>query len=191
MSEYTTYKAHVSVLVGSRIAVSFGRIGAAGQVAVKDHGTGEKAAAAYWTLLRSKVAKGYRVEGATVGADGLPAGDLAAVSEAPTGTAVLPARAVLREVAEKCARQARIEHRAFEYGAGARERSPRTARVGKKTILALMHPSPDRSALIAAAAAPESERFARHLALAHPECPPEAEVAAALAGGTWSLLGSP
>lgn len=166
-------KYHHSLLVGRTILIHFGRVHTSGQHTAKVYPTADKAQAAYWALLRSKVGKGYHVDAATV-----TTLDCAATVES-YGYAT---RAVIHEweALEAACRSRRQLNPGHPEQMG---RSPRTPRQGAGVIAELVDPNAGPDALLEAALAAPSERFLYPLVLSHPACPDEARVARALATG--------
>jgi predicted DNA-binding WGR domain protein len=179
-----TDKFHRSMLIDRYILIRYGRGGTRGADGVKAFDTPQKAAAAYWGLLREKTAKGYHVRATGVGGV-----DDALVSEfldsGPGYARRAMASALLNTVALTSLTATRGP---LTVGLDVTERSPRTPTQGRDVLLALARPEPPIDVLLAAAAVADSERFLRHLVLSHPACPEEAEVVAALSGSTWDLI---
>jgi predicted DNA-binding WGR domain protein len=166
-------KFHNSALIGRTIVVHFGRIHTAGQISQTEHPTVEKAHAAYWSLLRSKTAKGYRVLDATIG-------DLTASVRDPQNLSELDTHVIMtRWSATATARNNRHAITRVD-GPEMLGLSPRTPKQGAAVIAALTDADSDADTLYACALADPSERFLYPLALSHPACPDEAKVAAAL-----------
>lgn len=175
-------KFHRSVLAGKNLIVEFGRLhaGTNGQLQTKTFPTVEKAAAAYWSLLRGKVGKGYHVSTALVGSFG------SFVEPAPNSTlSYQDSSKLIREYD----RLVRIRDGRLVQNAAVDEPerlgvSPRTPKQGAAVIESLTDPHPDPEALYEYALAAPSERFLYRLVLSHPAAPDEALVALALNGVT-------
>lgn len=187
-------KYHRSILTGRYLLVKYGRRDYyGGQTGLKIYDTPEKAAAGYWGLVRSKIGKGYHVKDALT-FDLSPSLYTAFHNPEPPSRAGMLRRnaadSIMNTFENLLAQRAAADIRRsrVEYGPGVGERSPRTPKQGKEVLLTLTQRNPDETSIIAAACAAESEEFLRYIALTHPVCPEEAEVAAALAIGDWNLL---
>lgn len=143
------------------IAVHYGRVYTAGHVtqyAVEDAKLATKA----WSLLRTKVGKGYVVTKADVVPVQNSSGDT-------TGVAAGDPRTVLDIWQE----QTPVRHSSARLYLN---RSPRPTKEGSALLRELMSEHPDPDMLFILAFAEENEDFLRKLAFAHPQCPETAHI---------------
>jgi predicted DNA-binding WGR domain protein len=184
----TSDKEYHLALYGNHVVARYGRRGHAGNITLTSSDSPEKGAAKFWSLLRAKTGKGYRVAyamtfyGAQVpGISDLDPTDPAASSWlvrtsmdkiADTWVSVYSARTDIgaRRV------DPRVPVDAFREMSA----TPRTSRQGARLILALLDPHCSAETLMECALATEQERFLWNLAVTHPNCPDDVKAARAL-----------
>lgn len=179
-STINSHKFYRAVLAENHIAIRYGREYTAGSNAEHTLETAEKANAKFWSLLRDKAGKGYRVVDAVVYQE-VP--DLASqLANSTNGHRWRISNGLIQNW-EHLARERR---RSGDFANQAQPdwrnivRSPRTAADGKIIVSALRDPNCPEDILLDCAMAAETERFLWPMALSHPNCPDEARVARAL-----------
>lgn len=179
-SSINSHKFYRAVLGHNHIAIRYGREYTAGTHAEHTLETLDKANAKFWSLLREKAGKGYRVVDAVVYEE---VSDLAdRLADSTNGHRWRISNSLIqnweqlaleRRRSGEFANQAQPDWRAMS-------RSPRTATEGKILVSALRDPNCPEDILLDCAMASETERFLWPMALSHPNCPDEARVARAL-----------
>lgn len=160
------------VWADDRIAVNYGRHFTQGQVQVHTHlGGAEGGAKKMWSLLRSKVGKGYTVVDAAV----MIVPPLSTSSQIWSPHNMCRAWDVLRDARRLNPRRP-LDHPEL-LGT-----SPRTPTQGAKVLLDITHPTPELETLLASAVADPTERFLPPIVMSRPDVPEEAKFLAALSG---------
>lgn len=163
------------VLAGPCVYVSYGRRGnSGGQIYGKTFPTVEAACAETWKLLRAKTGKGYHIVDAAC--FDLP--ETTVDTSAPYAS--LSARRVDAYWCDYSDTHRSDHQRAVLFEPDLAGRSPRTAREGATVLADLLDPACPVDRLIECAIADPTERFLPSIALSHPNCTDEVEVAAYL-----------
>jgi hypothetical protein len=167
-------------LASNHIAIAYGRQGSVSSDANHTLETIDKANAKFWSLLRDKAGKGYRVVDAIVYED---VADIdSQIANASNGGRYRIGRILMQQWVDLQAIRRRNGQSADQDQPNWRtsSRSPRTASAGKNVIGALRHSDCPEDILLDCAMATDSERFLWPMALSHPNCPDEARVGRAL-----------
>lgn len=159
-----------AVWARNRVAVNYGRHGHQGQFQFhSDIHNDQQAAAKLWTLLRSKVGKGYAVVDGSV--------------LALSGTYLGNARSMVQYWDD--VRDARhLNPKRPMNHPELLGISPRNATHGAAALLAITEPHPTRETMIDSAIANPTERFLPPIIMSRPDVPDEAKFLAALGGAT-------
>lgn len=175
-----SHKVWRAVLASNHIAIAYGRERSVSNEANHTLETIDKANAKFWSLLRDKAGKGYRVVDAIIYED---VADIdSQIANASNGGRYRIGRLLIQQWVELQAVRRREGQAADQDQPNWRtsSRSPRTASAGKTVIAALRYPNCPEDILLDCAMATESERFLWPMALSHPNCPDEARVGRAL-----------
>lgn len=179
-SAINSHKFYRAVLGENHIAIRYGREYSEGTHAEHTLETLDKANAKFWSLLREKAGKGYRVVDAVVYEE---VSDLAdQLANSTNGHRWRISSALINNWQQLATQRRRSGEYANQPQPDWRNmsRSPRTGTEGKTIIAALRDPNCPEDILLDCAMASDAERFLWPMALSHPNCPDEARVARAL-----------
>lgn len=180
-SSVNSHKFYRAVLAANYITISYGREYSAGTHAEHVLETVDKANAKFWSLLRDKAGKGYRVIDAVVYEE---VADLETrLANTTNGHRWHIGHALIEQwkTLTNERRRAGVAANQSQPNRSNRIISPRTASAGKTIIAALRDRNCPEDILLDCALASDTERFLWPMALSHPNCPDEARVARALA----------